>query len=228
VEDAYIRAMERQETLFQKKQEEILSKGINNMRLEEENEKIRREVAKLQSSLHDSDSKNTTCTAQIEQLNAHIDDLKSEHGRMLDIQNQILEENSALHAAVQTANQELERCGYVSRDLEHANNVLRDENQTLQDRIEALLQTVSSQREELRGSFKASEQASQNLSAERREWQTTISTLQQENEDLRRRLAWLEKLQKQRPSTNLSDTGVRGPSWTELRMAAAEGKAKGT
>ncbi len=228
MEDAYIRAMERQETLFQKKQEEILSKGINNMRLEEENEKIRREVAKLQSSLHDSDSKNTTCTAQIEQLNAHIDDLKSEHGRMLDIQNQILEENSALHAAVQTANQELERCGYVSRDLEHANNVLRDENQTLQDRIEALLQTVSSQREELRGSFKASEQASQNLSAERREWQTTISTLQQENEDLRRRLAWLEKLQKQRPSTNLSDTGVRGPSWTELRMAAAEGKAKGT
>jgi chromosome segregation ATPase len=237
VEDAYIRAMERQEIFFQKKQEELLGRGIDKLRLEEENEKARREIAKLQASLHDTESKISSSEAQTHQLQVHIEDLNAERNRVLDIQNQILEENSSLHVAIQTANEELERSGYVSRDLEHANNLLRDENQILQERIEGLLQTVSSLREELRGSFKASELATQNLSSERREWQTTISTLQQENEDLRRRLAWLEKMQKQRPGTNLGDSsagagaaaaGVRGASWTELRTAAAEGRAKGT
>jgi len=49
-------------------------------------------------------------------------------------------------------------------------------------------------RDELRESFKASADGREQLSAERREWQATVATLQQENEDLRRRLAWLERV----------------------------------
>eukprot|EP00802_Teleaulax_amphioxeia_P019132 Tamp_19353.p5 GENE.Tamp_19353~~Tamp_19353.p5 ORF type:complete len:132 (+),score=26.19 Tamp_19353:662-1057(+) len=114
---------------------------------------------------------------------------------MVQLQNQIMSENARLHGAVQVAGDNLERTGHISRDLEFANQAVRDENQRLQDRIQQLLDTVGALREELRGSFKSSEVALANMNVERREWQGAMQTLQSENEDLRRRLHWLEKAQ---------------------------------
>lgn len=225
VEDAYMRAMEKQEVEFQRRQGEVLGKGVSNIRLQEDNERIRKVVAVLQSEVQDAQQSRTGALGQADHLRQHIKDLEFQHERMLDVQNQILSENASLHLAAQTANQELERSGHVSRDLEHANHFVRGENQTLQDRIQGLLETVSTLREEIRGSYKASEQATQNLSAERREWQTTISTLHAENEDLRRRLAWLERNDSRKLHTVQSNDGAKAVSWTELKERGSTAKS---
>ena len=51
------------------------------------------------------------------------------HERMVQLQNQIMSENARLHGGLQIAGNDLERTGHISRDLEFANQMVRDENQ---------------------------------------------------------------------------------------------------
>lgn len=63
------------------------------------------------------------------QLLSHVAEQKLKHERMVQLQNQIMSENSRLHGAIQVADENLERTGHISRDLEFANQMVRDENQ---------------------------------------------------------------------------------------------------
>jgi hypothetical protein len=51
------------------------------------------------------------------------------HERMVQLQNHIMSENARLHGGLQIAGDNLERTGHISRDLEFANQMVRDENQ---------------------------------------------------------------------------------------------------
>jgi len=63
------------------------------------------------------------------QLLSHLSEQKLKHERMIQLQNQIMSENARLHGAIQVAGDNLERTGHISRDLEFANQMVRDENQ---------------------------------------------------------------------------------------------------
>jgi hypothetical protein len=63
------------------------------------------------------------------QLLSHLTEQKLKHERMVQLQNQIMSENARLHGAIQVAGDNLERTGHISRDLEFANQMVRDENQ---------------------------------------------------------------------------------------------------
>lgn len=63
------------------------------------------------------------------QLLSNLVEQKLKHERMVQLQNQIMSENARLHGAVQVAGDNLERTGHISRDLEFANQAVRDENQ---------------------------------------------------------------------------------------------------
>lgn len=65
----------------------------------------------------------------MEQLLSHVSEQKLKHERMVQLQNQIMSENARLHGAIQVADDNLERTGHISRDLEFANQMVRDENQ---------------------------------------------------------------------------------------------------
>ena len=195
MEQAYISALEKQERDYQLHQEEALAVGVTNSKFREEIQLNLHEIHKLHLLLKDSETQSLTTNSYIEQLMSHVQEQKLKHERMVQLQNQIMSENGRLHGSLQVASENLERTGHISRDLEFANQTVRDENQQLQDRIQQLLETVGALREELRGSFKSSQDAQENMSLERREWQAAMRTLQSENEDLRRRLHWLEKAQ---------------------------------
>ena len=66
---------------------------------------------------------------RVEQLLSHVAEQKLKHERMVQLQNQIMSENARLHGAIQVAGDNLERTGHISRDLEFANQMVRDENQ---------------------------------------------------------------------------------------------------
>lgn len=63
------------------------------------------------------------------QLLSHLAEQKMKHERMVQLQNQIMSENARLHGGLQIAGDNLERTGHISRDLEFANQMVRDENQ---------------------------------------------------------------------------------------------------
>ena len=63
------------------------------------------------------------------QLLSHLAEQKMKHERMVQLQNQIMSENARLHGGLQIAGNDLERTGHISRDLEFANQMVRDENQ---------------------------------------------------------------------------------------------------
>ena len=63
------------------------------------------------------------------QLLSHIQEQTLKHERMVELQNRIMSENARLHGSVQVAGDNLERAGHLSRDLEFANQMVREENQ---------------------------------------------------------------------------------------------------
>ena len=67
--------------------------------------------------------------SRVVQLLSHVAEQKLKHERMVQLQNQIMSENARLHGAIQIADENLERTGHISRDLEFANQMVRDENQ---------------------------------------------------------------------------------------------------
>jgi chromosome segregation ATPase len=170
-----------------------LATGVRNIQLKEEFQKRGYEIEKLTVLLHESESKLQASNTVIQQLVSQISENRQQHRRMADLQNQVMSENSRLHGTAQTAGTELERTSHVVRDLELANQVMRDENQALSERVQTLLGAVASLREELRGSFRGQEAATAQMAAERREWRAAQCALTGEAEDLRRRLRWLEE-----------------------------------
>lgn len=205
-----MRGLEQQEQQYQMRMEETLALGVRNVKFQEELEKSRKEVQRLQVMLHENHSKDKTNQAHMEQLLAHLEEQKMNFEGSLKLQNEVLAENGRLHSCAQEANAELERTGHVARDLEYANHVVRQENQQLQDRVQSLLESIGTLREELRGSFRANEESSKNMAAERRDWQQALQTLQRENEDLRRRLEWLEHQEERKRLQIASRTGRGG------------------
>eukprot|EP00290_Baffinella_frigidus_P038692 CAMPEP_0180306916 /NCGR_PEP_ID=MMETSP0988-20121125/27395_1 /TAXON_ID=697907 /ORGANISM="non described non described, Strain CCMP2293" /LENGTH=285 /DNA_ID=CAMNT_0022289809 /DNA_START=167 /DNA_END=1025 /DNA_ORIENTATION=- len=134
-----------------------------------------------------------TSHAYLEQLLAHVEQQEKQYKGVLALHNDTMGENARLHSTTEEASKELERTAHVTRDLEYANKVVRDENQVVQHRVQALLDTVGTLREELRAQFKTVQQTQANAAAERHDWHSAMKTLEGENEDLRRRLQWLER-----------------------------------
>ena len=196
LEASYLRALENVEQEYESKLQKNLAVGVRNFQLQEEMQKRGNEIEKLSLLLHEAESKLTARDSLVQQLIQQVNDGRGHHRRMADLQNQIMSENARLHGTAQTAGTELERTSHVVRDLEFANQVLREENQALSDRTRALLDAVAGLREELRASFRGQEAAAAQASAERREWREAQRALETEAEDLRRRLRWLEGDQK--------------------------------
>jgi chromosome segregation ATPase len=200
LEASYLRALENLEKEYETKLQKNLAVGVRNFQLQEEMQKRGYEIEKLTLLLHEAESKLTAGDSLIQQLAAQLSDGRLQHRRMVELQNEIMTDNSRLHGSAQTAGTELERTSHTVRDLEHANQVLRDENQALSDRVRALLDAVAGLREELRASFHGQEAAAAQATAERREWREAQRALETEADDLRRRLRWLEEGTASRPS----------------------------
>jgi len=185
--------MERQEKLHLQREAELVQLGVKNIALEEDKQRSSAQIDRLRLLLHENETRQATSHAYLEQLLAHIEEQERQYKGALALQNQTMEENARLHATTEVASRELERTAHVSRDLEYANKVVRDENEAVQGRVQTLLETVGTLREELRTAFKTVEQSQANAATERNDWHAAMKTLEGENQDLRRRLRWLER-----------------------------------
>eukprot|EP00960_Hanusia_phi_P033886 750700-Hanusia_phi.AAC.2 len=126
----------------------------------------------------------------------HVKMGREKHESMVRLQSDILRENARLHTAAQSANEELKRSSHINRDLEYSNQKLREENDSLHARIAHLMETVTSLRSQLREHFEGSQHNSTAMRSERTEWERMFRTLETQNEELQRRVQWLENIQR--------------------------------
>ena len=192
LEASYLRALEHMEQEYEIKLQKNLAIGVRNFQLQEEMHKRGNDIERLSLLLHEAESKLSARDALVEQMVQQLNDSRAQNRRMVELQAQVMSENERLHGSAQAAGSELERTSRVVRDLEHANQVLRDENQAQADHARALLDAIAGLREELRASFRGQEAAAAQVAAERREWREAQRALEAETDDLRRRLRWLE------------------------------------